>query len=397
MSAFRSIDIDIPANEEELRAHRRIADHSFSPSPPLQTDIAFALRQGIRNFRLARVDGRIAGGLGIMPMGQWFGGRSVPLAAINSVAIAPEYRSAGIASRLLVRMLEDVRDQGLYLSVLYPSTQPVYRRAGYEQAGVAMSYKHPLYALDTRNRSLDIRRADRSDEPALRDLYARRAASTSGNLDRSDLMWRDVFEREKTVVNIYTVERDSVPEGYITYYQEESGTGSERNIIATDLVALTPDAYRRLISFIADHRSVVDNFVWMGSPADPIFYHIANQEYEVTDYEQWMLRIVDVAGALEARGYPEMLSAEVHLQVRDNVLGWNNDRFLLSIRDGKPTVSRGGSGRVSIDVRGLASLYAGYVSPLELGSSGYIEASDRDLATLGLVFGGPIPWMAEGF
>ena len=47
---------------------------------------------GPDKFRVIRRGGKLAGGMGIVPMGQWFGGSSVPTGAVTSVGIAPEFR-----------------------------------------------------------------------------------------------------------------------------------------------------------------------------------------------------------------------------------------------------------------------------------------------------------------
>ena len=48
-----------------------------------------------------------------------------------------------------------------------------------------------------------------------------------------------------------------------------------------------------------------------------------------------MLRIVDVAAALEARGYPAGLEAQLELEVEDELLAWNHGRLRLSVADGR--------------------------------------------------------------
>ncbi len=393
------LEIGAPVDEAEQRAFRAIADYAFDPSPPLVPDIKNIGRQGPENFRLARVGGHVAGGLGMLVMGQWFGGRSVPMVGVNAVAVAPEHRSRGIGSRLLRAMFEELHARDIPLSTLYPATQVVYRRAGYEHAGVAMGYALPAHALDPRGRSLEMRRANDSDgdEGTIRALYAERARRTAGNLDRNDYMWQRKISARDTVLNMYIVERDGAPEGYIVYEQRQSPDERDRNLAVRDLVALTPEAARTVLAFLADHRSTVDNIQWMGAPADPLLFHLPNQGYKITWYEQWMLRVVDVRGALTARGYPPALQAELHVDVRDDILGWNAGRWTLTVDRGRGEVRPGGTGGVTLDIRGLAPLYSGYLSAEELRSTGLVEGTADNLALATLVFGGPSPWMADGF
>ena len=391
------LDIGAPVDEAEQRAFRAIADYAFDLAPPLTPNIENIGRQGPENFRLARVGGHVAGGLGMLVMGQWFGGRSVPIVGVNAVAIAPEHRSRGIGSQLLRSMFEELHARAIPLSTLYPATQVVYRRAGYEHAGVAVSYALPAHALDPRGRSLEMRRANDGDEGTIHALYAERARRTSGNLDRNEYMWRRKTRARDTALNTYFVERDAAPEGYIIYEQRQSPDERDRNLAVRDLVALTPEAARTVLAFLADHRSTVDNIQWMGAPADPLLFHLPNQGYKITWYEQWMLRVVDVRGALEARGYSPALQAELHVDVRDDALGWNAGRWTLTVANGRGEVRPGGTGAVTLDIRGLAPLYSGYLSAEELRSTGLVEGAPDSLALATLVFGGPSPWMADDF
>ena len=59
----------------------------------------------------------------------------------------------------------------------------------------------------------------------------------------------------------------------------------------------------RLLTFLADHRSVGRNLMFFRAPNDPLLALPAEQEYEAKLLFHWFLRIVDVPKALEARGY----------------------------------------------------------------------------------------------
>ena len=110
-----------------------------------------------------------------------------------------------------------------------------------------------------------------------------------------------------------------------------------------------------------------------------------------------MLRLVDVKAALEARGYRSGVSAEVHLDIQDDLFPENSGKKRLVISDGGAEVTGGGDGRIRLDVRGLAALYTGHLSAHDLAVTSLIDASDGDLESLGAVFAGPAPWMADMF
>ena len=393
-----SVEIDLPADDAELREFTRIVSQAlFFSGADLD---AWVEREGRQNVRVARRDGRVVGGLVVQRMGQWFGGRSVPMGAVRAVGVAPEHRMAGVASRLMRTSLTEMHRDGVPISTLFPATQPVYRRPGYEQAGVRLVYQMPTASIDVRERSLTLRRIEPDDHEAVGQAYAERARRTSGNLDRNDWYWRRIFDPPPWLPKVYgyLVERDGRVEGYTVYSQKEADRTSHAcELELVDLVFLSPDAGRRLLTFLADHRSMATTVRWCGAPAEPMLILPAEQASTVVHRIDWMLRIVDVVRALEMRGYPPAVNTQVHFEVSDDVFAHNNGRFVLEVSESQGHVRKGGSGAVRIDIRGLAPLYTGHLSPSDLKATGYVDASDEDLAEAGSVFAGPAPWMPDIF
>ncbi len=288
----------------------------------------------------------------------------------------------------------ELHREGVPLSSLYPATNTVYRRCGYELAGSHIRYRLETDQADARDRSLRIEFTE--DRDAIRDVYAEYARRTAGLLDRNDDLWNRVFEPYKQEASqSYLVEGERGPEGYVVYYRtprEAMGQDMYANV-----VALTADAARRIVTFIADHRSFIRTFNWTGPVGDPLNFVLSEPRGTVRMSWPWMTRVVDVERALKDRGYPAGLNAELHLEIRDNLITGNDGSFVLRVRDGTGAVERGGRGSLRLDVRGLAPLYTGYMSAHELLNTGYIEGSDTDLAALSAAFAGPAPWLADFF
>jgi len=349
---------------------------------------------GAASFRVVRRRGaEIAGGLRIIPMGQWFGGARVPAAGISSVAVAPEHRGAGAASTLLRCALQEIHDEKTPLSILYPTTLTLYRRAGYELAGVRINYETPLHAMDSPDRALAVLRVGPEEHDDLRQAYARQAMATCGNLDRPAYLWSRILEPKDQTAYKYRVRREGQTEAYAVFIQE--GWGKPMRV--QDLCVLSPEAGRRLLAFFADHRTTVGSLVWTGGPEDALLHLLPEHKSREVRVGFWMARIVDVAGALGARAYPQGLEAELHFEVRDEALPWNNGRFVLEVANGQGQARPGGQGRIRIGIGQLAPLFTGHLSPWALRVAGGVEASEADLAMAGLVFCGPRPWMPDIF
>lgn len=346
---------------------------------------------GAANFRVARAAGRPVGALGILPMGQWFGGARVPLAGITAVGIAPEWRGRGAASALLRAALAELHAGGTPLAALYPSTYPVYRRAGFERAATNTTYAIPLAILDPRA-PLDIIPTP-PDHPDLGAVYARHAAGRNGALDRHPFVWHRALHPYGRETWAYRFARDGATEGYLVYSQ----AGREDPLILHDWACLTRDAAATLLAFLAADRAMTTAARFFGSPQEPLLHLLPEPRATVARRLELLLRIVDVPAALAARGYPTLLAAELPLAVEDALLPENTGRFLLRVAGGRGTVEPGGAGTCRLTIRALASLYSGFLTPHDLALLGDLTAPAGDLAAASAIFGGPPPWLGEMF
>jgi len=393
-----TVTVGTPRSEEEI--DQLLAEHSRTYVRTADQSAHWLDRQIPENIRVVRRGDVVCGGLVLLPMGQWFGGRLVPMTGIGGVGIDPDDRATGLASALMRSTVQELNDKGVALSALYPATQPVYRRVGYELAGSFVSYSIPVNTIDVRDRELDIELFDPVDLAVIQRLYAERARASNGWIDGApDKMWERMFdERGSAGVHTYLVGGKDRPQGYVIFSQSSADSdGWKHNIEVRDIVALTPAAARRLLTFFADHRSFANNVTWAGPVADPLLFHIREQDWKVGWAYNWMLRITDVERALSERGYPSGLEAELHLKVTDDILPSNDGSFVLTVSGGKGEATRGGTGSVAIDVRGLAPLYSGFLGAEELASTGYVNGTPEDMAVATAIFGGPAPSLTTFF
>jgi predicted acetyltransferase len=383
-----------PPVAEELTAVADIGAQAFAISPP--EAVAWVEKVGLPNYRVLREGGTVVGTSVPIPMGQWYGGRRVAMAGVGGVGVAPGARGRGTATRLMQRLVQELRGSGFPLSVLYPSTQPLYRRVGYEQAGSRYELRVQAHELNFTERTLALRPVKPSDQAALQEVYRRHASSRHGYLDRSAYIWDRVVSPRNETAYGFLVEGANGVEGYL-YLVRRRKVDLKQELALTDFVALTPNAARRLLSFLGDHRSLALEVAWTGSPADPLLLLLGEQNYQVRLLFHWMLRVLDVPAALEARGYPTGLSGTLHLEVEDELFPENRGRFLLEVSGGEARVRQGGEGRVRLNVRTLAPLYSGFLSAQALRSVGALEADDASLAVAGALFAGPTPALPDMF
>lgn len=370
----------------------------------------------------------VAGGLAILPMGQWYKDTRVPLAGIVAVGVAPQYRSRGTAAHLMAETVKELHTSGYPIAALYPATQRLYRKVGFEQAGVRNIIRLPLGLIDSRYKELAIRLIDdEKDVKLVKELYRQKAICNNGNLDRPDYIWRRIRNHKGNKAKgylVYDPENNDKPSGYLYYYRTES---SDRpySLFATDFVALTPQAGLRLLAFLADHKSMAGEVKWSGSVNESTLALLREQCYKIEMDMVWMLRIIDVSAAVKARKYPASLTTCISFEVYgDTVLPEvNNHNFTIKITEGKASVNRGKDANtqgvdnnnpvpIRIHINGMASLYTGFRTPAELMVAGLMTASNNNksaavtgdngqiaaaLATLETIFAGSAPWMPDMF
>ena len=347
--------------------------------------------------RVLRDRGGAVAGLVLLPMAQSFGGRWVPMTGVADVAVAPEHWGRGAATDLLRSALRELRSARVALSTLFPATLRLYRGVGYEPAGCAYDVTLSTERIDLVERDLPLRPIEESDREAIEEAQRAYALRRPAHLDRCATVWRtSVRSPRGERAEGYLVEAHGTIEGYL-YLIPRGGPEWPRQLELTDLVALTPRAARRLLTFLRDHRAQFESVRFRGSPHDPLLSLLPELGYRVRLHEHWMLRIVDVEAALEARGYPEGVRAELHLTVHDPLLSENDGRFVLELSEGRAKVTRGGEGRIALDVRALAPLYTGHLSPEALRSAGLLEGPEADLRAAAPVFAGDAPWMIDHF
>lgn len=381
-------------NPEEAEKLGVILNQCFN-SPPSSWQ-TYSDRIGLENFRIIRQGGQLMGGLAIYHMGQYYGLESVPMGGIAAVGIAPEYRGTGAAIALMQHAVKELYAKGLPISALYPATQRLYRKAGYEQGGIYCSWEIPTETIQLKDSNLPIKSVVSISHEAFQDLYHQQAKVNNGNLDRNQAIWDEAIKpQNEETFYAYLIGKETQPEGYIifTQYQEDNNN----LILIKDWVVLTAAAGKSLWTFLAGHRSQITKVRWRSSPVDPLTLLLPEQTAKIRSLERWMLRVIDVPKALEKRGYPLGVETELHLQVVDELLPENNGKFVLKVAKGRGEVVKGGKGELQLDVRGLAPLYTGLFAPHQLQLAGKLEATETALSVATSIFAGSQPWLPDFF
>ena len=346
--------------------------------------------------------GRMVAMLHVWPLGQYFGGRAVPMGGVASVAVTPEDRGHGAASRLLAHALATMHERGECISTLFPASASLYRGLGWEVAGAHCSWRvDPRDLLELRRPDANCIRRARSEElPELQRFYEQGAPRTNGFVERGPGSWRRLERSWDDQIVSVMVDESGEIEGYIASFHEALPRGADGDyaIRVFDWMAKSARASAGLWWTVGSSSAQSGVLTYPSSPEDPLMLALSDQRMHVEDEIRWMTRIVDAGAAIAARGFPPGVEIEVALEIEDDLLTHNAGRKVLTVSKEEGRLEPGGSGELRLDIRGLAALYTGWASSAVLEAAGLLRSAREDEGRrLDAAFAGPTPWMLEQF
>ena len=358
-------------------------------------------------------DGQLIGSARYYRMWQYWHGRPVPMAGVGGVKVAPEARGGGIGRALMTELLGVLARSGFALTVLFPATLRIYRSLGWELAGSRYRIKVPVRSLASLappdpeipalpgepQGQVKVRRAGPDDAgeviAVLRAVYA--AARECGPTVRDPEGFRRLLAQPDLFAYLAS-------DGFLGYGWHGGG---HDEIMVRALAAASAGTSRALWGIVASHTSVTRLVHAISGPADPVGWLLGERDVSLSRDEQWMLRVLDPAAAVEARGFPATAQAAVPLRLADPDLPGNAGRYMLEVADGRGALSAADGQTaqaarsrddepVGFGPRGFAALYAG-VPMATVRAAGLAAGGDpRSDGMLDAVFAAQ-PYMLDRF
>ncbi len=314
--------------------------------------------------------GRLVGSARWHVMRQWWLGRSMPMAGVAGVKVAPEERGRGVGTAMMARMLGDIAERGYPVSALYPATAPLYRTFGWEIAGGKYEAVVPARSVaalvepdgaaraeqgrSEPDRAGPVRRATPADGEAIvavKGLVHARLRHCGPNT-RQPWELRDWLDDPEHFAYL-------ADDGFLSYrWARGNDELSVREFVATSAATA-----RALWHILASHATIAGTVRACLPPGDPV--HRLTREPDVTLRRTgaWMLRVVDVSAAISARGFPAGVSVSVRLDLADPALPANTGRWRLEVAGGRGSLQRAdddsAADPIRLGARGFAALFAG--------------------------------------
>jgi len=364
---------------DDAEAQLDLAERAFGSIPAAQRDRRLQSLPG--HMATGRSLGAFAGrqpvaGASFHDMRQWWRGRPVPMAGVAGVMVAPEYRGRGAGRRLMSTLLDEIAARGYPLSALFPATMPLYRSLGWELAGARDTVIIPARSL----RGLvppdaAVFSTDAGPDPVLRRAGSGDADAVIAVLGRVHEAARDCgpITRDAATVAEWLSGPDLyaylAEDGFLAYQWHHGN----RDLYVERAEAVSGQTIRAFWAHLGSYASVAEKVYARTGPASALWWLTGERDTSIERRSRWMLRVVDAAAAVAARGFPAEVTVRVQVRIADGVRPANSGRWQLTVVGGAGTLDPLGpdasgvpgspagpdSSVLTLGARGLAALYAG--------------------------------------
>ena len=371
---------------------------SVSINVPLERAIQNAPHLKLDDIRVAVQDERVIATAGEFRFDQWFGGRAIDCCGITRVGTLPEHRAEGLATACTDALLTRARERGTPIASLFPAVLKPYRRMGFEIAG---SYTDHRLALDAISHERVAPQAELVDVDrdlaGIREAYREWVRPANGPVEpTSDEHWRVriITKPDDPAYRAVVVRENDRITGFAAF-SHEADPGPLDVAFGLSCNAFfwtTTSALRGLLNYFRGFRGLGKWVEWSGPASDPLAMATAEAFLTTPFRYDWMLRLLDVPAALEARGYPR-IDADAVIAVRDE--RWPDDTgpWQIQVREGVARVTAAPDQSASpIDVGVLASIFSGFLRVPDAVRLGVMDGADPSLEALDAMFSGPDPW-----
>jgi len=364
---------------------------------PSEDELHAAMRAGEAAFGQEQHEGEFERFSKLLPRDRWFAaydaerpvgtttsfpfqltvpGGELAAGGVTWVGVLPSHRRRGILRELMKRQLEDLRDRGEPLAILYASEPLIYGRFGYGVAAPSVSMDGETARFSYRDDpgpTGAVRIVDTAEAlQLLPQVYDSVRRDVPGFVSRGSDVWEltrladpEHWRRGAGPKFFAVIEIDGAAAGYAIYRIKSDWQDgySQSEVRLVEAIATSPAATRELYRFIYGIDRVV-RIQGRYDPGSPLFLMVTDPRgLHLKVSEGLWLRFVDLEAALAGRTYAGHDS--IVIEVEDSFCPWNAGRW----RVGETVERTDGEADLELDTADLASVYLGAFDFNELGAA----------------------------
>lgn len=296
-------------------------------------------------------------------------GNIVKMAGIGGVIADHNLPKRGLIKELFRLTFQRMRENGQYVSHLYPFQANYYRQYGYEPVCKHCLWKIPVEYIPNDN-SGGFVYYDGSPEmqKQIRDIYETFASGYNLSLVKDEKKWDAFFQMIVPYGGryfSYLHYSDGVPDAFMSY-KILTNPDRPQDLYAENLWFTTYRGLRGILSYFVTQKPYADR-IWVRTPTnvDLSAYTEFQGGWAMRDsYCQLCFdgttRVVDVEKLLPLLRYKGEGTVCIQIE-NDTYCPWNNDCFTLSFGE-KSQVTRGGNPDIIMNINAFSAMILGGLS-----------------------------------
>ena len=283
-----------PIAEADLSFHAALLDHAFSENPTGFTIPPWQQQAATGPFRRCGQADQVAAGMGTSTIGSVVEWPQRPNERHRRMIITPEFQGSGVASYMMRSAMEEMRPTASPSRPLRLQPDAIYPEIGYQTLATPSPTGCPMLVCQPRRSNGWWCRWRRRRTSRRCTLYAEQAQQPNERLDRHPVLWESLLRERPPGQRLHG---GGQGRGRLRRLRPDDDDPSDpgKVIKVEDLVAVTSNTGRQLLSFLGGHRRVADHL--RRPAADPLAAPGYRAGLHRVGLQQWTLAL-DVPAAL---------------------------------------------------------------------------------------------------
>ncbi|MHA2122456.1 MAG: GNAT family N-acetyltransferase [Promethearchaeota archaeon] len=378
--------------EKDRGAYKKLMRYAFETAKNTYDDIKWPSEKMPMEWHFGAYDGEtLAAGAGVYPMEIRMRSQNFQMSGVGGVATKPEYRNRGLVRDIMIKAFQNMNENDIPLSVLYPFKLSFYEMLGYKLVDEHYGHQFRISDIIYKETNYHMKEVERIGDD-IRSVYDKVILNFDYIAIRPLIQNYAGLYKNNYKFICYN---GTQPVGYVIIIFTKPGEERwlihpERTIVIQEAFWLDQTAKQTIFNFLWSHR---DQRRYVGGifPAQENIIDLLKTPRIKRRYifDNSLLRVINVKTVLENIEYP-LENFSISIQIHDKFCPWNNGSFVLTSKDKEVNVEFNGSTQVTadieIDVSYFAQLVAGFRTVKDLLEFSFITINEERFELLQTLF-----------
>ncbi|MHA2397450.1 MAG: GNAT family N-acetyltransferase [Promethearchaeota archaeon] len=378
--------------EKDRGAYKKLMRYAFETAKNTYDDIKWPSEKMPMGWHFGAFDGEtLVAGAGGYPFQIRMRSQEFKMSGIGGVATKPEYRNRGLVRDIMIRMFQDMYENDISVSVLYPFKHSFYEMLGYRLVDEQFGYQFRISDIIYKETNYHMKEVERIGDD-IRSVYDKSILNFDYIAKRLEIQNYSALYKNNYKFICY---KGTQPVGYVIIIFTKPGeerwlVHPERTIVIREAFWLDQTAKQTIFNFLWSHRDQRRYVACVFSAQENIIDLLKTPRIKRRlIFDNSLLRVINVKTVLENLKYP-LDNFSVSFRIHDKFCPWNNGMFNLTSEDKKVKVEFDETSRdsadIEIDISYFAQLASGFRTVKDLLEFDFITIDQEKVELLNDLF-----------